>query len=135
MTPWAGQLQGRNCLLHGLCRMKPPTRAADRPIAELIPRRSSGDGSIVPELRDAAGTVGAVLALLCVLPVIAVFAGNAALSRHLQQIAPMTAGLAIQATTELNTLPISPRAGLGVLAAWAAGWLVLGGLLLDRRDA
>jgi hypothetical protein len=31
----------------------------------------------------------------------------------------MTAGMAIQATTGLNSLPISPWAGLGVLAAWA----------------
>ena len=85
-------------------------------------------------LREAAVAIGAVLGLLYVLPIIAVFAGNATLSRHLQQIAPMTAGLAIQATTGLNTLPISPWAGLGVLAAWAAGSLVLGGLLLRSRD-
>ena len=32
----------------------------------------------------------------------------------------MTAGLAIQATTNLRRLPIAPWAGLGVLAAWAA---------------
>jgi ABC-2 type transport system permease protein len=86
-------------------------------------------------LREAAAAIGAVLGLLYVLPIIAVFTGNAALSRHLEQIAPMTAGLAIQATTGLNTLPISPWAGLGVLAAWAAGALVLGGTLLRSRDA
>jgi ABC-2 type transport system permease protein len=86
-------------------------------------------------LREAAVAVGAVLGLLYVLPIIAVFDGNATLSRHLEQIAPMTAGLAIQATTRLNTLPISPWAGLGVLAAWAAGSLVLGGMLLRSRDA
>jgi ABC-2 type transport system permease protein len=86
-------------------------------------------------LREAAAAIGAVLGLLYVLPIIAVFAGNATLSRHLEQIAPMTAGLAIQATTGLNALPISPWAGLGVLAAWAAGALVLGGLLLRSRDA
>ena len=86
-------------------------------------------------LREAAAAIGAVLGLLYVLPIIAVFAGNATLSRHLEQIAPMTAGLAIQATTGLNTLPISPWAGLGVLAAWAAGALVLGGMLLRSRDA
>jgi ABC-2 type transport system permease protein len=47
----------------------------------------------------------------------------------------MTAGLAIQATTGLNTLAISPWAGLGVLACWAAGALVLGAILLRSRDA
>jgi len=86
-------------------------------------------------VREAAAAIGAVLGLLYVLPIIAVFTGNATLSRHLEQIAPMTAGLAIQATTGLNTLPISPWAGLGVLAAWAAGALLLGGLLLRMRDA
>jgi ABC-2 type transport system permease protein len=55
--------------------------------------------------------------------------------RHLDQIGPMTAGLAIQATTGLHSLPLSPCAGLGVLAAWAAGALLAGGLLLRRRDA
>jgi ABC-2 type transport system permease protein len=85
-------------------------------------------------LREAAA-IGTVLGLLYVLPIIAVFTGNATLSRHLEQIAPMTAGLAIQATTGLKTLPISPWAGLGVLAAWAAGALILGGILLRSRDA
>ena len=47
----------------------------------------------------------------------------------------MTAGLAIQATTNLRSLPIAPWAGLGVLAAWAFASLVLGGLLLRQRDA
>jgi hypothetical protein len=36
----------------------------------------------------------------------------------------MTAGLEIQASTGLSALPISPWAGLGVLAAWAAAALL-----------
>jgi ABC-2 type transport system permease protein len=52
-----------------------------------------------------------------------------------ERYAPMTAGLTIQATTSLRSLPISPWAGLGVLAAWAAGALLLGGALLKVRDA
>jgi ABC-2 type transport system permease protein len=47
----------------------------------------------------------------------------------------MSAGLAIQATTDLTSLPISPWAGLGVLAAWAATALLAGGLVLGLRDA
>ncbi len=47
----------------------------------------------------------------------------------------MTAGLAIQATVHLPELPIGPWAGLGVLALWAAVALVVGSLLLHRRDA
>ena len=46
----------------------------------------------------------------------------------------MTAGLAVQATTGLPGLPISPWAGLGVLAAWTGAALLAGGLLLRLRD-
>lgn len=85
--------------------------------------------------RDAAAAIGTVLGLLYLFPIIAAAAGNATVSRHLQQIGPMTAGMAIQATTGLNNQPISPWAGIGVLAAWAAGALLLGGTLLRLRDA
>jgi ABC-2 type transport system permease protein len=90
---------------------------------------------IATALREAAVAIGAVLGLLYLIPIIAVAVGNANLSRLLQQIGPMTAGLAIQATAGLDTLPISPWAGLGVLAAWAGGALLLGGLLLRVHDA
>ena len=86
-------------------------------------------------LREAAAAIGVVLGLLYLFPIIAAVTGSPDLARHIQQIGPMTAGLAIQATTSLNNLPISPWAGLGVLAAWTAGVLLLGGLLLRRRDA
>ena len=86
-------------------------------------------------LRDAAVSIGTVLGLLYLFPIIAAAAGNATVTRHLEQIGPMTAGLAIQATTGLKSLPISPWAGLSVLAAWAVGALLLGALLLRLRDA
>jgi ABC-2 type transport system permease protein len=47
----------------------------------------------------------------------------------------MTAGLAIQATTSLRSMPISPWARLGVLAAWTAAGLLAAVLLLRPRDA
>jgi ABC-2 type transport system permease protein len=86
-------------------------------------------------LRDSATAVGVVLGLLYLFPIIAALATDPHWHRHLEQIGPMTAGLAIQATTGLRSLPISPWAGLGVLAAWAAGALLAGGLLLRFRDA
>ncbi len=55
--------------------------------------------------------------------------------RHLEQIGPMSAGLAIQDTTNLGHLPIAPWAGLAVLAGWATAALLAGGLLLRLRDA
>jgi ABC-2 type transport system permease protein len=90
---------------------------------------------VATAVREAAAAIGVILGLLFLFPVIAAAAGNATVARHLEQIGPMTAGLAIQATTGLRTLPISPWPGLGVLAAWAAGALLAGGLLLRLRDA
>jgi ABC-2 type transport system permease protein len=85
-------------------------------------------------VRDSAAAIGVILALLYLFPVLAHFVDQD-WQRHLQQIAPMTAGLAIQSTTGLPGLPISPWAGLAVTAAWAAGALLAGGLLLACRDA
>jgi len=86
-------------------------------------------------VRDSATTIGVVLSLLYVFPVIAQVVTDPVWREHLQQFAPMTAGLAIQATIGLQSLPISPWAGLGVLAAWAMAALMVGGLLLWLRDA
>ena len=47
----------------------------------------------------------------------------------------MTSGLDIQATANIRTLPLTPWQGLGVLAAWTAGALLLAGLTLRLRDA
>lgn len=89
---------------------------------------------VATAIRDTAVSMGAVLGLLYLPPILAQAVSDP-FRRHLQQIAPMTAGLAIQATTNLRSLPIAPWAGLGVLAAWAFASLVVGGLLLQRRDA
>jgi ABC-2 type transport system permease protein len=86
-------------------------------------------------VRDSAVAIGIVLGLLYLFPIVAAVVSDPQVQRHLQQIAPMTAGLEIQATVGLRSLPISPWAGLGVLAAWAAAALLVGGLLLRARDA
>jgi ABC-2 type transport system permease protein len=86
-------------------------------------------------VREAAAAIGVVLGLLYLFPIIAAVADGPDLARHIEQLGPMTAGLAIQASTGLHSLPIGPWAGLAVLAAWAAGALALGGLLLRRLDA
>ena len=89
---------------------------------------------IATAIRDTAASIGAMLALLYLPPVLAQLLSEP-LRRHIQQIAPMTAGLAIQATTNLRSLPIAPWTGLGVLAAWAIASLLIGGTLLRLRDA
>ncbi|MEP7055246.1 MAG: ABC transporter permease [Actinomycetota bacterium] len=86
-------------------------------------------------VRDAAESIGIVLALLYVFPVLTHVVSDPHWQRHLQQMAPMQAGLAIQNTVNLHGAPLSPWAGLGVLAVWAAGALLLGGLVLSVRDA
>src|SRR5262249_12411715 len=88
-------------------------------------------------LRDTAGALTTVLSLLYVLPILAQFLPdeNLHLREHLRRYAPMSAGLAIQATRRLDTLPIGPWAGCGLLAAYAAGALVLGLLVFRSRDA
>jgi len=86
-------------------------------------------------VRDSATAIGIVLGLVYGVPMLPQLVTNPPRRRHLQQIGPMTAGLAIQSTTNLGSLPLRPWAGLGVVAAWAAAALAVGGLVLWRRDA
>ena len=87
-------------------------------------------------VREPAVAIGAVLALLYLFPITAQLASaDPSWQRHLEQIGPMQAGLAIEATTGLRSLPIGPWAGLGVLAAWAAAALLGGAVMLRWRDA
>jgi ABC-2 type transport system permease protein len=90
---------------------------------------------IATAVRDSAIAIAVVLGLLYLFPILTQVVTDEDWQRRLQRIAPMTAGLAIQDTTNLDSLPISPWAGLGVLAVWAAAALVGGGLVLRLRDA
>lgn len=86
-------------------------------------------------LRDSAMSVGVGLGLLYLFPILVQVVRNPDWQRHLEQIAPMTAGLAVQATTNLGSLAISPWGGVGVMVAWAIGALLAAGTVLHRRDA
>jgi len=97
----------------------------------LIALLALGTGTAI---RDPAPAIGMVLVLVYLFPVIGSALGPG-WSRRLEQIGPMTAGLSIQATTGLPSLPLAPWQGLGVLALWAAGALLIGGLVLCRRDS
>jgi ABC-2 type transport system permease protein len=99
----------------------------------LIGLLSLGIATIV---RDSAAATGAVLGMLYVPPVIALFlGGEPTWQRWVERYTPTDAGLAILHTTGLRHLVISPWAGLGVLAAWAAVALLAAGVLLHLRDA
>jgi ABC-2 type transport system permease protein len=90
---------------------------------------------IATAVRDASVAVGLVLALMFVFPILVAFIHNVPLQRHLEQIAPMLAGMAIQNTVNVASQPLSPWAGLCVLGLWALGALILGWVVLLRRDA
>jgi len=90
---------------------------------------------VAAAVRDSATSIGLVLGLLYLFPIITSFVSDPHWQRHMNQISPMTAGLYITATTNLRSLPLTPWQGLGVLAAWAAGALLAGGVLLRLRDA
>jgi ABC-2 type transport system permease protein len=98
----------------------------------LIALMSLGVAVIV---RDSAVSIGVVLALLYVFPIVLAFIGNAHWQHRLERWTPTVAGLTIQDTTGLRSLAISPWGGLGVLGIWAAAALVLGALALRLRDA
>ena len=89
---------------------------------------------VAAAVRNSAAAVGVVLGLLYAFPIVAAATGDKDWQRHLQQIGPATAGLAVQATRALDELPIGPWEGLGVLALWAVGALLVGGFLLHWRD-
>jgi len=86
-------------------------------------------------IRESATSIGVVLALLYLSPVIGAVVTNPHWHNRIERYAPMNAGLSIQATRDLAGMPIGPWEGLGVLAAWAAGSLLVGGLALRLRDA
>lgn len=90
---------------------------------------------VTTAVRDSAVGIGLVLGLLYLFPIVSAVIPDRVLARHLEQIAPMTAGLYIQATTGVQALPLTPWQGLGVLALWALGALILGALVLRLRDA
>jgi ABC-2 type transport system permease protein len=144
MAVLGGVLAGRLILPgHGFTAARgfPPLSLADGPVLRaaagsvlylvLIGLLSLG---IATFARDSAVAVGVILGLLYLFPIVA-HVVNPHWYRHLEQIGPMSAGLDIQATTGLRSLPLSPWAGLGVLAAWAAGALLAGAVALRLRDA
>ncbi len=98
----------------------------------LIALLSLGVAAVV---RDSAVAIGLVLGVLYLFPIAAAVISNPTLARHLQQIGPLPAGLDAQATIKVNSLPLTPWLGLGVVAGWTAGALLLGALVLKFRDA
>jgi ABC-2 type transport system permease protein len=112
----------------------PTVRAAVGTVLYLVLVALLGLG-VATMVREAAVAAGSVFTLLYVFPLLATAVSDPDWQRHLRQIGPMTAGLSIQATVGLDSLPIGPWPGLGVLGLWALGALVAGAALLRLRDA
>jgi ABC-2 type transport system permease protein len=98
----------------------------------LIALLSLGIAALV---RDSAVSIGAVLAVLYIFPIVLAFVTSSQWHHWLERWTPTSAGLTIQDTTGLHSLAISPWDGLGVLAIWAGGALLAGGIALRLRDA
>ncbi|MCX4787845.1 MULTISPECIES: ABC transporter permease [unclassified Streptomyces] len=114
---------------------EPPTlRAAAGSVLYLglIALLSLGTATAV---RDTAGAITAVLGLLYAFPVVALMVADETWRERLQELAPSSAGLAVQATRNLDILPIAPWPGLGVLTAWAGAALLAGVAVFRLRDA
>lgn len=86
-------------------------------------------------VRDAATAIGVVLGLLFLTPIVAALISDPDWHDRLLRLSPMTAGLSVQATINLDQQPIGPWEGIGVLALWAAGALLAGAAALRFRDA
>ena len=90
---------------------------------------------VATAVRDSAAAIGLVLGLLYLFPIVASLVSDATLARHLEQTGPLSAGLDVQATIGVKSLPLSPWQGLGVVALWTVGALLLAALVLKSRDA
>ena len=86
-------------------------------------------------VRHTGAAIATALGLLFVFPVIATLVTEPRWREWLTEWAPMSAGLAVQATRGLDAAPVGPWQGLGVLAAYTVAALALGGVALEVRDA
>jgi ABC-2 type transport system permease protein len=84
-------------------------------------------------VRNGAAAIGVVLTLLYGLPIVTSVVTDPTWRKHLEQIGPATAGLAVQVTA--GDPVIGPWKGLGVLALWSLGALLGGAAVLNRWDA
>jgi len=90
---------------------------------------------IATAARDVAISVGIVLGLLYLFPLLGRVFGTPSWHRGPQHVGPMSAGLRLPAGTGLSGLPVSALAGPGLLVGLAVCALVVGGLLLRCCDA
>ena len=86
-------------------------------------------------VRNAGAAIATALSLLFVFPIVGTLVTEPRWREWLTEWAPMSAGLAVQATRGLDTMPLGPWQGLAVLGVYAGAALAVGGILLEVRDA
>ncbi|GAA3223868.1 ABC transporter permease subunit [Actinocorallia longicatena] len=91
--------------------------------------------SVATIVRDTAGALTTVLALLFILPILTEFISDPTWHDRLNRWSPMTAGLTIQVTVGVDHLKTTPWQGLSILTAYTLTALLLATLTLTRRDA
>jgi ABC-2 type transport system permease protein len=97
----------------------------------LVALLSLGVGALV---RDTVGAITVTLTVLYLFPIAAQLMSDPVWTERLQKYTPMPAGLAIQATANLDRLPIQPWPGIGVLGAYAAVAVAAGVTAVKIRD-
>ena len=85
-------------------------------------------------LRNTGGAIATLFALLLILPALAQALPDS-WQQHVDKYLPMTAGTQILVTRHQEPNMLSPWLGLLVLAGYAAVALVIGAIVLRRRDA
>jgi ABC-2 type transport system permease protein len=108
-------------------------RAATTSVLHLILVALLGLG-VAAVVRSSAAAIGIVLSLLFLMPMLLRMLPDPDWQRMLYRLTPATAVQAITTTVDNSVLPLNPWAALGVVAAWSAGALAWGTLLLHRRD-
>lgn len=86
-------------------------------------------------VRDTTAGLAIVLSLLYLLPFVGAALQNETVARLIERYAPMPAGLAIQSTIAVETLPIGAWAGQAVVAGWAGCAVIAGWATFALRDA
>jgi hypothetical protein len=84
-------------------------------------------------LRSTAGAIGTLMGLMLVMPLL-VAALPSPYDENIRKILPMIAGTQIIQTPYRDPSMLAPWAGLGVMALWSLGALVLGAFVLQKRD-
>jgi len=97
----------------------------------LVALLSLGIGALI---RDTAGAITVTLTVLYLFSIAAYLMNDPVWSERLQTYSPMPAGLAIQATTNLDRLAVQPWPGIGVLAAYTGAAVAAGVAAVKIRD-